>query len=127
MNDILKKAIERELIKKPSASFTDEVMDAIFAQNTVPAYQPLISAKGWVVIGVVMISVIAMVLSVMPNSANNSFQLVFLDNIESYFKSIHFKIPDLFSGVNLIVVSGVSLAIFLLLFFDTLFLRRKRF
>lgn len=42
-------------MESPSSDFTNRVMERITAKSTVTQYQPLISVKAWVVIGILFV------------------------------------------------------------------------
>ena len=125
MDDLVKKAVERSLIRKPSKGFADRVMGQVFQLKASKPYQPIISKKAWIVIGVFFVIGIVALLFVQTKSVEENGTLTFVDKITEYFNSMNISGLNIFSNVNLLLVAGISLAIFLLLFFDS-YITRKR-
>jgi len=125
MDNLLNNAIKRELIKKPSSHFTDKVMDKVFQIKNMPEYSPIISKKGWAFISLVMLLLVSALVIFQPLSVEETSRLVFLDNILQKINSFDFSTFNMLDNVNLLVVSAVSLVVFLLLFFDTLFIKKR--
>jgi len=124
MDKLLKRAIENELVRKPSQGFSDKVMSQIFELKAKKEFQPLISLKMWIAASFSFAAIIVMTVLIKPQSDMNS-QFDFSTKIENIFSTIQFPEIDLFTNINLLVVSGICLALFLLLFFDLVLFKKK--
>ena len=125
MDDLVKKAVEQSLIRKPSKGFADRVMEQVFELKTSKPYQPIISLKAWIVIGgVSAIGLLALLLA-QPETVEQTSTSTFVDKITNFIASIDFSGLECFNNVNLLLVAGISLAIFLLLFFDSYIIKKR--
>lgn len=127
MDDILKKAISRELLKKPSIGFTDKVMKDIFILKEIKPYQPLISKKVWVFLLVLFVAFF-IVIFLRQSEANIEIStLSFIDDFSHQMELFDFKVTELFSRVNFLIISAISFVIFLLLTFDIYLFKKEHF
>jgi hypothetical protein len=124
MDKFLKKAIENELVKKPSQGFSDKVMSQIFELKGKIEIQPLISIKIWIGAACALTAIIAASVLFKPQSDVNT-RYDFFSKIENFFSAIQFPKIDFFMNINLLIISGVCLALFLLLFFDLVLFKRN--
>jgi hypothetical protein len=124
MEELLKKAIDRELVKNTSPNFTDKVMNSIVQLTPVAEYRPIISKKGWVIIGLVALAIAVYVIG-LPMTAEGSHFLDFVSKISTFFDSIKVEQVSLFSNVNMLVILGGSIAVFLLLLFENMLFKKK--
>ena len=124
MDKLLKRAIENGLVRKPSQGFTDKVMSQIFELEGKGEFQPLISSKVWIGVASAFISISVVSVFVKPQSDSIS-RFDFFTKIESFFSSIKLPKIDFFMNINLLIISGICLALFLLLFFDLVLFRKK--
>ena len=125
MDELLKRAIDKELIKKPANDFTDSVMNKVFALEKAREVQPLLSKKAWVVILVGLVIFFVLILTSSAEEAAPAYQFNFIERISEFINTVELKEVNLFSGINLILVSATSLVIFLLLFFDSVFFKKN--
>ena len=125
MDDLVKKAVKRSLIRKPSNGFADRVMEQVFELKASKPYQPIISAKAWIVIGVLSGIGFLALLFAQPESTGKNEAITFIDKVSKYLGALDFSGIELFNNVNLLLVAGISLAIFLLLFFDSYMIKKR--
>lgn len=124
MDKLFKKAIENELVRKPSQGFSDKVMSQIFDLNVNKELQPLISIKIWIGMAIAFAAVFGISVFIKPQS-DRIIKFDFFNNIENFITSIQFPKFDFFTNINLLIISGVSLALFLLLLFDQVLFRKR--
>jgi hypothetical protein len=124
MDKFLNKAIENELVKKPSQDFSDKVMTRIFELKDKKVFQPLISNKIWILAFVGFASIIGVSVLVNPQDAGSS-KFDFISKLGHFISTIQFPKIDFFMNINLLIISGVCLALFLLLFFDLVLFHKK--
>lgn len=124
MEEMIKKSIQKEMIKDPSSDFTDKVMNEIFELKASTVSKPLISKGIWSLIGFSLMTLSLFAFFAKPQSTSN-FEFAGLLKIKSFFSSVHFPNVDLSLHVNLYVVSGACIAIVLLTIVDVVLFRRK--
>jgi len=124
MEEIVKKAIETELIRKPSMGFTDKVMNEIFELKSSIETKPLISSAVWFVVGSLLVALTVMVYLLNPQSTGTA-EITILAKISSFFSAIHLPTLDMSLNINLYVVGGAFLALMLLTLFDLVLFRKK--
>jgi hypothetical protein len=124
MDKLLKKAIENELIRKPSQGFSDKVMSQIFELREKIEFQPLIPKRIWIGMAFTFAAIFGVSIFINPQLDVES-KFDFFAKIESFFSSVQLPKIDFFMNVNLLVISAVCLALFLLLFFDLVLFRKK--
>lgn len=125
MDDFVKKAVEHSMIRKPSKGFTDRVMEQVFELKTSKPYQPIISKRTWIVLGSLSLAGLIALLWVPAENVQETGTLTFIDKITKFTGSIDFSGIEFFNNINLLLIAGISLAIFLLLFFDS-YITKKR-
>jgi hypothetical protein len=124
MEEIVKKAIENELLKKPSQGFTDKVMNEIFELKSSFETKPLISSGVWFVIGSLILALMVLVFLLNPQSTDK-YQIPVLNKIESFLSSVHLPSFDCTLNINLYVIVGAFLALMLLTIFDVVLFKKK--
>lgn len=127
MDDLLKKAISRELLKKPSDGFTDKVMKDVFILKDIKPYQPLISKKVWLFFLVLFVAFFIVILLRQSEANIETSKLAFLDDFSQQMELFDFKMTELFSRVNFLIIAAISFVIFLLLTFDVYLFRKEHF
>jgi hypothetical protein len=125
MDELVKQAIKRELVRKPSKGFTDRVMGQVFKLKEIPVYKPLISKGVWVFIGVLFVLFVFGLFLIQPENSTEVTQLAFIDKIKQYFETVEFRKFDYLENINFLLIAIVSFVVFLLLFFDTLFFKKR--
>lgn len=113
------------MIRKPSKGFTDRVMEQVFELKTSKPYQPIISKRTWIVLGSLSLAGLIALLWVPAENVQETGTLTFIDKITKFTGSIDFSGIEFFNNINLLLIAGISLAIFLLLFFDS-YITKKR-
>jgi len=124
MDNLLNKAIERELVRKPSQDFSNKVMSQIFELKGKKEFQPLISKRIWIVAIIGFLSILGTVILLKPQDTGNSEFDVF-SKLGTFISSIPFPKIDFFMNVNLLIIAGVCLALFLLMFFDLVLFKKR--
>lgn len=124
MDEIIKKAIQNELIRKPSVEFSDNVMNRIFEIEKKKIEQPLISTRIWIA-GIISITVLSVFAFFQPSQAG-IFNFDSITTIVTHFKSIKLPQLEVLSNVNLLIITGICLAVFLLFFIDFLLSGKKK-
>ncbi|MDA3928376.1 MAG: hypothetical protein PF541_05415 [Prolixibacteraceae bacterium] len=125
MDELVKQAIKRELVRKPSKGFTDRVMGQVFKLKEIPVYKPLISKGVWVFIGVLFVLFVFGLFLIQPENSTEVTQLAFIDKIKQDFETVEFRKFDYLENINFLLIAIVSFVVFLLLFFDTLFFKKR--
>jgi hypothetical protein len=124
MDNLLKKAIENELIRKPSQGFSDKVMAQVFELKGRKVFQPLISPKIWIAAVVCFTTILGISVFLKPQDAeSNKFD--FIAKTSNFISSVPLPKIDFFMNVNLLIISGICLALFLLMFFDLILFKKK--
>ncbi len=104
-------------------------MDKIFEIKAELKFKPLISKWGWFTIVVAIIALIAFVFK-MPageESSGSGFFAPYFEKASQQVGDVSFQLPGFLSDMNLMMLlMGVSLALFLLVGFDTLLFNRKK-
>jgi hypothetical protein len=124
MDKLLNRAIENKLVRKPSQGFSDKVMSQIFELKTKNEINPLISRNIWIGSAFVFTSLVIVSVLAKPQSDVES-KFNFTNRVESFFSTIQLPKIDFFMNMNLLIISGIFLALFLLLFFDLVLFRKK--
>jgi hypothetical protein len=124
MDKYLNKAIENRLLRKPSQGFSDKLMTQIFELKVSIKYKPLISIKIWIGMALAFFAIIVVSVLKKPQSDDQS-KFDFFSKIGNFFSSIQLPKIDFFMNFNMLLVSAVCLALFLLLFFDLVLFRKK--
>jgi hypothetical protein len=124
MDKLLNKAIENKLVRKPSQGFSDNVMTQIFELKGIINYQPLISIKIWIGTALAVVAILGISFFIKPQSTADS-KFDFSSKIERFFSTIQLPKIDFFMNFNLLFISAVCFALFLLLFFDLVLSRKK--
>jgi hypothetical protein len=124
MDERIKKAIEHELIRKPSAGFSDKLMERIFQLPQSIRVEPLISRNGWYFIATLSVIVFSTLLyTYTPSDTSNGKMLESWSNTMAVFVE---KILSLsYEFQSMLVLAVVVFSVFILLTFD-LFLGKKR-
>ena len=124
MDNLLHKAIEKELIRKPSQDFSNSVMAQIFELKDKKEVQPLISKRIWLVSVIGFVTILGtVILLTPPETGTSKFDL--FSKLGTFIASIPFPKIDFFMNVNLLIIAGVCLALFLLLFFDLVLFKKR--
>jgi hypothetical protein len=124
MDKLLKKAIENELIRKPSQGFSDKVMSQVFELKGRKVFQPLISPKIWIAAVVCFTTILGISAFLKPQETeSNKFD--FVAKTSNFISNIPLPKIDFFMNVNLLIISGICLALFLLMFFDLILFKKK--
>jgi len=124
MDKLLRKAIENELIRKPSQGFSDQVMERIFDLKKQIPIEPLITKRIWIGVAFTFAALLVLISFVKP-SGDVQGSLEMTKRVEDFFSSIHLPVIDYVTNMHLLIASGISLALFLLLFFDLVLSRKK--
>jgi len=124
MDKLLKQAIENELVRKPSQGFSDKVMSQIFEMKGKMVVKPLISPKIWIA-AVIGITTILGITAFLKPQAVESNKFDFVSKTGDFISKIPLPKIDFFMNVNLLVISGICLALFLLMFFDLILFKKK--
>jgi len=124
MEEMIKKAIENELVRKPSLDFTDKVMGEIFDLPVTSTQKPLIPTFMWVCIGVTLSALIAVVYTTNPPSSGKMEFQVF-QQISAFFSSIQMPSFENQLNVSSYVIIGACAALLLLTLFDLVLFRKK--
>ena len=124
MDKLLKKAIENEMLRKPSQGFSDKVMSRIFELKVKNEFQPLISTKIWICTAFTFAAILIASFFVHPQAEEVS-KFGLAEKIESFFSSIKLPSIDFVTNINLLIVSGICLALFFLLFLDMVLFKKK--
>lgn len=124
MDELLKKVVKDELIRKPSKAFTDNVMNEIFELKVQKQEKPLIAKWVWYVLGtlVVLITVFGALNSPQPEG---KYSVDIAHKMNSFISSIHIPTVNLSSNINLYVIAGGSLAMLLLVVADVVLFRKR--
>ncbi|MBN2807424.1 MAG: hypothetical protein JXR22_12275 [Prolixibacteraceae bacterium] len=125
MEENIQKAIQQQLIRKAPAGLSNRVMDEVFRLATAKPYQPIISKTMWWIIGAVAALFTALLLFLPQQTTNISGETGMVSDFVQRLDSLDFSWLTVPGNVNLLVISAVSLAIFLLLFFDTYLFRKS--
>jgi hypothetical protein len=124
MEEMIKKAIENELLRKPSLDFTDKVMGEIFDLPVTSTQKPLIPTFMWVFIGVALSALIAVVYTTNPPSTGKmEFQVI--QQIGAFFSSIQLPVFEAQLNISVYVILGACAALLLLTLFDLVLFRKK--
>jgi hypothetical protein len=124
MDKLLKQAIENKLVRKPSQDFSDKVMSRVFELNGKKDFQPLIPLKIWIGSTIAFASVIVISVLIKPD-AEGEGTFDFFTKITNFISSIPLPKIDFFMNFNLLIISAICLALFLLLFFDLVLFKKK--
>ncbi|MFA9392023.1 MAG: hypothetical protein ACERKD_19595 [Prolixibacteraceae bacterium] len=125
MDEIVKKAIQNSLIRKPSKGFSDEVMEQIYLLKTAKPYQPLISKTGWVILCSILVMLISVLLFFRPEVADVASTWNFYGHLSKTVESVDLPRFSVFSSLNLLLIAAISMVIFLLLFFDNYLIKKR--
>lgn len=126
MNDLLKKAIEQELIQKPKKSFANEVMNQVFELKKAREYTPIISRKTWVILlSFLVIFVVVLLVFAQPTVTVSENSNVYHE-VGKWLTDFQMKGTPWLSHINFLPISLVSLAVFLLMVFDTRILSKSK-
>lgn len=124
MDEMIKKAIENELVRKPSLDFTDKVMVEIFDLPVASTQKPLIPTFMWLCIGVALSVIIAVVYTTNPTSSGKiEFQVI--QQIGAFFSSIQLPVFEAQLNISVYVILGACVALLLLTLFDLVLFRKK--
>lgn len=118
--DVLGKLIKSTPLEKPSPDFTLNVMNKLGIQYSVESVKasPIISAKGWIFIGILISTIIGMVF-LEPSNSQSSITGTIINSAESV-------IGPLFKSSFMMYLAILSFSVFLLTGADALF-RRSRY
>jgi hypothetical protein len=86
--------------------------------------QPLISPKIWIAAVVCFASIVGVSVFLKPQDAGSS-KFDFISKAGEFISTIPLPKIDFFMNVNLLIISGVCLALFLLMFFDLVLFKKK--
>ena len=126
MNKELKKAIKQELIVSPSSNLSDNVMKEIFALDTPKSDQPLISKTVWIVCSILFVGLVVLLFILEPGASSEISKYGFIDKVTQNITSLEFQVPAFLSQANLLMISAISLAIFLLISLDFFFSKGRK-
>jgi hypothetical protein len=129
MREELKKAIENEFVRKAPKGFSDKVMDKIFEIKAELKFKPLISKWGWfgIIAGVLAVVAVVFKTPVAEESSGGGFFAPYFEKASQHVGDVNFQLPGFLSDMNLMMLlMGVSLALFLLVGFDLLLFNRKK-
>jgi len=124
MDKLLKKAIENELVRKPSQGFSDKVMSQVFELKGRKVFQPLISPKIWIAAVVGITTILGITAYYKPQGVEST-KFDFMSKAGDFISTVPLPKIDFFMNVNLLIISGICLALFLLMFFDLILFKKK--
>lgn len=124
MDEQVKKAIQRQLIRKAPSGFSSRVMNEVYRLSVVKPYQPIISRTAWWVIGALLLLFTAFLVFYPKEVKLRTDESALMQKLSQSVEALDFSWLNVFEGANLLVVAIVSLVIFLLLFFDTYFYKK---
>lgn len=98
MDELVKRAVKTASVEKPGKDFTYSVMNKIeglsLEKNDIIQASPLISWKGWIIIGATIITIFSILLLSGPSSIDFSFLDTYLNHFNHI--DIQISIPKIF-------------------------------
>ncbi|HPR32616.1 MAG TPA: hypothetical protein PLK12_10985 [Prolixibacteraceae bacterium] len=129
MEESIKRAAEKEFVKKAPDHFTDKVMQSVFECSIKPVVKPLISTRGWILVAVFIVGLVVLVVQTPLSSDADSSSWFSLSRLEPFLNRLpewSFQLPEKLTGSSLFVLMSVSLALLFLFSFDLILSRRSR-
>ena len=119
-NDAFRKILNRELLERPSANFADSVLNKVcLIPSPVFKYEPVISAKGW--IGIVVLIVFLCCLGLFGNNTSTSG----VDKLTDTLHTGTTIIQNFTTGTFTALLTLAAMAVLILLTADSVY-RRSR-
>ncbi|NMH86411.1 hypothetical protein [Flavivirga algicola] len=108
LDDLTKRVIKETSLESPSFNFTASVMSQVTELNdhSVTAYKPLISKKGWIIISIIFLGLVAYMLFGIQKEQTNWFDALDLSILYNN------KITGLFSGFSIPKTLTYAIALF---------------
>ncbi|WP_298236888.1 hypothetical protein [uncultured Algibacter sp.] len=112
LDNFAKKIIRNSVVETPSFNFTEDVMSRVseLSKSSVIAYEPLISKKSWIVIGVSLMVLVLYLLFGNQLETSNWFGMLDFSVISNN------AINNVFSGITISKTFGYAIIFFCLMF-----------
>ncbi|MBK7970742.1 MAG: hypothetical protein KBH11_05030 [Bacteroidia bacterium] len=119
--DPLRNIISANMLEKPSANFTDDIMSKLGIAAQQVKYEPVISKNGWYFISFLVIGILYLVVS----GSGNVPEIPVAQQIDNTLHEGIRTMSNLFESSALMLISLAMCSVFILVYLDSIYRQNK--